>query len=80
MIMDKAIFRVSNCFGSRDYDSLKEAKRDSHDGEFISFSYDWQNLSTVKRRYATPSWAKKCADKYMIGCIIEIGHSYNPYL
>lgn len=77
--MSNAIFRVSSRYGSRDYDTLEEAKKYSRDDEYISFSCDWRNLSTVRRRYATPSWARKCADKYMITRIIKSGYWY-PYL
>ena len=61
-----AIFRVSNLYGSRDYDCLSQAKRNSKENETISFSYDYEKFSTVKRKYATHSWAKKCADKFCI--------------
>lgn len=73
-----AIFRVTNLYGSRDYDCLSSAKRNSKENETISFSYDYEKFSTVKRKYATPSWAKKCADKFGIPCKISEDYTYNP--
>ena len=62
----KAIFRVENKYGTRDYNSLSEAKKNSSEDEYITFSYDWQKLSERKRKYASRSWAKKCSEKFGI--------------
>jgi hypothetical protein len=36
----KAIFRVENRFGCRDYDTLSEAKKNSTNDEYIKFSFE----------------------------------------
>jgi len=60
----KAIFRVENRFGCRDYDTLSEAKKNSTNDEYIKFSFESTDFSRVKRIYANKSWAKKCSEKY----------------
>jgi hypothetical protein len=43
----KAIFRVENRFGCRDYDTLSEAKKNSTNDEYIKFSFGY-GLFTCK--------------------------------
>ena len=60
----KAIFRVENQYDCCDYDTLNETKRNSENGDYIKFSYDYMDFSRVKRKYANKFWATKCSHKY----------------
>lgn len=59
------IFRVETKYGCHDCDTLQQAKRNSKESDHIQLVLgEFDVLSRVKRKYATPSWVKRTLAKY----------------
>jgi hypothetical protein len=66
--MNVITFRVLNRYGLQDYNTLPKAKEKAQTEDKIQFVVGGLTvISTVKRKYATPSWAFKCYLKAGIG-------------
>ena len=66
------IFRVETMYGTRDADSLREAKANSKPSDHIqAVAPDGITiLSRVARKYATASWAIRVCEKFGFDCKI----------
>lgn len=66
--MGEFIFRVETRYGTRDYNTLKEAKKHSDASDHIQLvdTDGLTVLSRVARKRATPSWVKSVLAKYGI--------------